>query len=235
MLFNISFSTGSVPKAWKRAVVIPVYKKGETKIPTNYRPISLTSAVTKLMESIIKDSILRHCTDNNLLSNFQFGFLPRRSANLQLIQYLDFITVNCSRGYLVDSVYLDFRAAFDSVVHSKLVHKLQLFGLSGNLLNWINSFLTDRFYSVKVGDCYSEWAPVLSGVPQGSVLGPLLFILFINDINECIIDESCKLFAFADDAKCCSCIKSYLDCEKLQLTLNAIENWSTEWQLPLLL
>jgi hypothetical protein len=132
-------------------------------------------------------------------------------------------------------VYIDFKAAFDSVVHSKLMHKVKLFGVGGNLLNWIESFLSERFFSVKVGSCYSDWAPVLSGVPQGSVLGPLLFILFINDLTKCCFDESCKIFIFADDAKCYSCIKSYRDCEKLQSTLTTIEKWSAEWQLPIAL
>ena len=234
ILFNISLSSGTVPNAWKRAIVIPVYKKGETKNPINYRPISLTSIVSKLMESVIKDSLMRHCTAGNLLSEHQFAFMPRKSANLQLIQYLDIINTNCSKGYQVDSVYLDFRAAFDSVVHSKLLFKLKLFGVSGNLMKWIESFLSERFYSVRVGCSYSEWSPVLSGVPQGSVLGPLLFILYINDLTECCQKES-KIFIFADDGKCFSCIKSYQDCVNLQTTLTAVENWYIKWQLQLAL
>jgi len=140
ILFNLSISSGKVPKAWKRAIVVPVYKKGESKIPTNYRPISLTSIVSKLMEGIIKDSIIRHCNVNNLLSDDQFAFLPRRSANLQLMQYHDLIATNCSKGFQTDSVYLDFKAAFDSVVHSKLLYKLKLFGVHGSMLNWIRYF-----------------------------------------------------------------------------------------------
>lgn len=233
MLFNLSMSSSTVPKSWKRSIVIPIYKKGDAKSPTNYRPISLTSLVSKLMEGVIKDSIVRHCKANNLLSDYQFGFMPRRSANLQLIQYHDILASNYSKGYQSDSVYLDFKAAFDSVVHSKLLYKLKHFGISGDLINWIESFLSERFYSVRVGTCYSEWSPVFSGVPQGSVLGPLLFILFINDLIECSFDKTCNIFVFADDAKCFSCIKTYEDCEKLQSTLNAIDHWSIEWQLPL--
>lgn len=130
-------------------------------------------------------------------------------------------------------MYLDFKAAFDSVVHTKLLYKLKLFGIGGNLINWIESFLSERFFSVRIGNCYSDWSPVYSGVPQGSVLGPLLFILFINDLTNCCCDENCNIFVFADDAKCLSIIKSYQDCEKLQSTLSAIENWSIVWQLPL--
>jgi hypothetical protein len=139
---------------------------------------------------------------------------------------------NSSKGSQVDSVYLDFAKAFDSVVHSKLLHKLVSFGISGNLMGWIESFLTNRVQSVRVGLCRSDWSPVLSGVPQGSVLGPLLFILFINDLTDCCID-SCKMFVFADDAKCFTCVKSNDDCVKLQKVLFAIENWSIIWQLPL--
>ena len=235
ILFNISVSSERVPNAWKQAIVIPVFKKGEAKIPVNYRPISLTSIASKVMEGIIKNSIIRHCNANNLLSEYQFAFVPRKSTNLQLIEYNDFIATSCSKGFQVDSVYLDFKAAFDSVVHSKLLYKLRLFGISGNIINWIESFLTDRFYSVKVGNCYSDWSPVVSGVPQGSVLGPLLFIIFINDLTKCCINDNCKIYVFADDAKCLSRIKSYQDCEILQSTLNAIESWSNEWQLSLAL
>ena len=140
ILFNLSISSGTVPKSWKCAIVIPVFKSGEAKSSTNYRPISLTSIASKVMEGIVKDSIVRHCNSNNLLSDHQFGFLPRRSANLQLLQYHDLVATNCAKGYQVDSVYLDFKAVFDSVVHSKLLHKLTLFGINGNLINWIKSF-----------------------------------------------------------------------------------------------
>lgn len=235
ILFNLSISSGAVPKSWKRAIVIPIFKSGEAKSPTNYRPISLTPIASKLMEGIVKDSIIRHCNSRNLLSEYQFGFLPRRSANLQLIQYHELVANNCSKGYQTDSVYLDFKAAFDSVVHSKLLHKLKQFGIGGNLIQWIESFLSERFFSVRVGNCYSDWSHALSGVPQGSVLGPLLFVLFINDLTKCCCDENCNILMFADDAKCLSVIKSYQDCEKLQSTLTAIENWSTVWQLPLAL
>ena len=117
-----------------------MYKKGEAKCPNNYRSISLTSIVSKLMEGVVKDTLIKHCTANNLLSEYRFAFLPRKSANLQLIQYHDLIVTNCSKGYQVDSIYLDFRAAFDCVVHNKLLHKLKCFGVSGNLINWIESF-----------------------------------------------------------------------------------------------
>jgi hypothetical protein len=159
--------------------------------------------------------------------------LPRRSANLQLIQYFDKIATNNSKGYQTDSIYLDFAKAFDSVVHSKLFFKVSLFGINGLLFDWIKSFLVNRFQSVKVGSSLSDWTPVLSGVPQGSVLGPVLFVLFINDLTECCMDSDCMMYMFADDVKCLKCINSMQDCENLQAVLDKIENWSNLWQLPL--
>ena len=135
-------------------------------------------------------------------------------------------------GSQVDSIYLDYSKAFDSIVHEKLLFKLEKYGIAGNLLVWLSSFLSNRMQAVKVNNNLSEWSQVLSGVPQGSVLGPLLFIIYINDLNNCCPDLE-SLYLFADDAKYFSVIESLSDCISFQNTLTSISNWSNLWQLNL--
>jgi hypothetical protein len=232
MLFNISMNTGEIPKAWKNSIVVPIFKKGDKSDKKNYRPISLTSIICKLMESIIKDDLLTYLRKNELIYSKQYGFMPRRSTNTQLLRYFNDLSSCLINGCQVDSIYLDYSKAFDSISHNKLIFKLGRYGVSGNLLQWLTSFLTGRLQSVKVGSCYSEWSIVRSGVPQGSVLGPILFLIYVNDlISSC--PELNSLFLFADDAKCFATINSLSDCETLQKSLDSISGWSNLWQLSL--
>ena len=158
--------------------------------------------------------------------------MPKRSTNTQLLRYFNELSSNIVEGCQVDSIYLDYAKAFDSIVHSKLIFKLKNYGVSCNLLEWLSCFLIGRLQSVKVGNSFSEWSPVSSGVPQGSVLGPILFLIYINDMNfSC--PELKTLFLFADDAKCFAQIKSISDCDNLQKSLDSISQWSNTWQLSL--
>ena len=232
LIFNISMASGAIPSAWKKSIITPIFKKGDKSCANNYRPISLTSIVGKLMESIIKDSLLSYFSKNDLLYPKQYGFLPKKSTNAQLLRYFNEISSCLLDGCQVDAVYLDFSKAFDSIVHSKLVFKLQKYGISDSLLEWISCFLTDRIQTVKVNNSFSEWSPVVSGVPQGSVLGPLLFLIYINDLSTSCPDLK-LLFLFADDAKCFACIRSLNDCIILQSSLDSVSNWSNLWQLNL--
>ena len=190
--------------------------------PSNYRPISLTCIACKLMECGIKDTLLAFLKEHNVINASQHGFMARKSTTTHLLECnLDWNTaISCKNG--IDVVYLDFAKAFDSVVHKKLLAKLKCYGIVSMLLNWIESFLTNRFQAVRVGSCYSSICSVISGVPQGSVLGHVLFILFVNDITECITDNvSVKLFA--DDAKVYSVINDVnFNSFKLQHTLDSI-------------
>ena len=168
-----------------------------------------------------------------MLSDCQFGFLSKKSTNLQLLQYLEYISSNIAKGLQVDSIYLDFAKAFDSVSHPKLLHKLNHYGVRGDLLTWLESFLSDRRQCVRVGSTLSSWIPVVSGVPQGSVLGPVLFLFFINDLPLVCGNTNCVVFMFADDVKCSSVIRSLADCVNLQSAIESINRWSFAWQLPL--
>ena len=143
ILFNKSLNSGTLTSDWKCANVTPIHKKGARNLACNYRPVSLTSIFSKLMESIVKDHILNHLSTNNLLSPYQFGFIPGRSCSTQLLMMLDYLTHHLDEGYSIDVIYLDFQKAFDTVPHRRLLQKLTSFGIHGNVLKWIESFLSN--------------------------------------------------------------------------------------------
>ena len=198
LLFSRSLSERIVPGPWKNSNITPIYKKGLHSDPLNYRPISLTSICSKSMERIVSDAIRHHLEENHLLSDAQFGFRPGRSVQDQLIITYDYITQQYDIGNVVDLVLFDFKKAFDMVPHSILLDKLFLLGLRDPLLGWIADFLRNRTMRVVVSGITSTSRPVSSGVPQGSVIGPLLFIVFINHL---IHDLHSFTQLFADDLK----------------------------------
>ena len=227
-LFRETLRQGYVPKDWKTAHVSPIFKKGASNLPVNYRPVSLTCIVCKVMESLVREVIVSYLAANNLLSNRQFGFISGRSTTLQLLSFIEYCTdIMSSRG-VTDTVYLDFAKAFDSVPHRRLLGKLSSYGIQGNLHKWIESFLVGRIQRVKVHGQLSSEETVLSGIPQGSVLGPLLFVIYINDLPESILSHT---LMFADDTKVFQQIQSYEDSLLLQEDLRKLEMWSREWLL----
>ena len=228
MIFNKSLEEGSLPDEWKDANVSPIFKKGEKSNPGNYRPISLTSIVCKVMESILRDRIMEHLTDNELLTRCQHGFVPKRSCITNLLDVMDKWTDSLDIGKPVDAVYLDFAKAFDSVPHHRLVSKIRQYGIKGRIGAWITDFLTNRRQRVAVQGSYSEWADVVSGVPQGSVLGPILFVIFINDLPEGI-KSWCTMYA--DDTKISSPVENEEDRDTLQEDLDRLVAWADKWQL----
>lgn len=196
---NICNSCQDIPVEWKLAQIIPVFKNGDKANPSNYRPISLTSNVCKLWESVVNGKLVDFLEKKKIFTDSQHGFRKNRSCVTQLIEFTKTIANEMNQGHEIDVLYLDFSKAFDLVSHVYLLQKLLNVGVGGNFLALIKSFLKDRCQVVKVTDALSKVGNITSGVPQGSVLGPTLFLLFINDLPQCL--ENVKCFLFADDAK----------------------------------
>jgi ribonuclease P/MRP protein subunit RPP40 len=228
LIFNKSLKESFVPLDWKLANVTPIFKKGSRQLPANYRPVSLTSHIGKLLESLLRDKMITHLNSYKLIGHSQHGFTARKSCLTNLLVYLEYVTTQTDLGYPVDVIYLDFQKAFDKVPHVRLVNKIKAHGISGNVLKWIEKWLYDRKQRVVVSGQPSSWSSVLSGVPQGSILGPLLFIIFINDIDDGVIS---KLLKFADDTKVFAKVSTQQDIDRLQNDLHKLFNWSVDWQM----
>ena len=230
LIFNASLSNQYVPNEWKEANITAIYKKGDQKDPGNYRPVSLTCIICKILESFIRDSIMEHMRKHKLFSDKQFGFINGRSTVLQLLKALDEWTLELDMRKDVNVIYCDFMKAFDKVPHLRLIHKLKMYGITEPYTSWFKSFLLDRRQRVVVNGTTSEWKEVTSGVPQGSVLGPLLFVLYINDLPD-VIKNGSGIYLFADDTKLYKSISSTTDCESLQKDLFEMQKWADMWLL----
>ena len=236
MIFKESLRTGEIPEDWRKANITPIFKKGSKNDPANYRPVSLTSQVCKVLESMVKEQMFDHLKNKDLLSEKQHGFREGRSCLSNLLTTLEDWTDTLDDKACVDIAYLDFRKAFDLVSHKHLLLKLQKHGINGKIGNWIKAFLENRKQKVVIRGHESEELDVLSGVPQGSVLGPLLFLIFINDLPKC---TTCPVCLFADDSKIYCKIPRYgIDCNEsesgqniLQNDLNELQKWATKWKM----
>lgn len=232
ILFNKSLTSSTLPSDWLTADVIPLFKgKGDKSSPENYRPISLTSVVCKVLESLLKKHILRFLSLHELLDTRQFGFLQRKSTTSQLLSCMEEWSSALGDQDYIDVVYLDFAKAFDTVPHAKLLYKMNMYGLTGMILEWIKAYLAQRTQRVNVNGTLSSWKDVTSGVPQGSVLGPLLFLIYINDLPKAISTACCVLFA--DDTKIYRVVKTHSDSLLLQTALNDLSTWVKKWDLRL--
>ena len=228
MLFRKSMERGSVPEDWRRANIVPIFKAGSRSKAENYRPVSLTSQICKVFEGLIRDVIVGHLERNDLLNITQHGFRKGRSCLTNLLTFLEKVTEGLDREENVDVIFLDFAKAFDKVPHERLLRKVRGMGIDGELLRWIEVWLKDRFQRVGVKGSWSEWRRVWSGVPQGSVLGPVLFLIFIDDLDE---DLACSVLKFADDTKVFGVVNGIEDRNRLQADLRRLVEWSDKWQM----
>ena len=228
LIYKASIHQGKLPDCWKIGYVTPIHKSGDRHLPSNYRPITITSNLCRLLERLIKTKMMDHVLHNNLLSKDQHGFVNGRSCLSNLLQTLDELIDSYDKGLIIDEIFLDFAKAFDKVPHQRLLLKLRKYGIDGNLLCWIESFLGSRKQYVRIKNIVSDEGSVNSGVPQGSVLGPILFLLYINDLPT-FIKSKAKLFA--DDTKIYRVIRSIYDADILQEDLNSLIDWCKEWRM----
>lgn len=212
LIFNKFFKSGELPSTWLQANVTPLYKKGQNTDPSNYRPVSLTFVACKVMERIIRDRLMSHLSGNNILAFQQHGFRSKRACSTNLLETMDYCTKALTSNQWLDMIFLDFAKAFDKVSHRRLLQKLAAYGISGKLL---------------------AWNDVDSGVPQGSVLRPVLFIIFINKLADLI---ACVGKMYADDTKIMWGINRSNpepDFEKLQNDIDSILKWTHTWRMQL--
>lgn len=229
-IFSQSYHDGVLPEDWKTAKVIPVHKAGDKQNPSNYRPISLTSIPCKIMEHIILTHLVNFLEDNSFFSLTQHGFRKGFSCETQLLSFTNDLHFYLDSAFSTDCIFLDFAKAFDKVNHSLLLYKLSILNIDPSVLNWIRAFLFSRLQFVHANDTNSSTVPVGSGVPQGSVLGPLLFLIYINDLPATVNSRICL---FADDCVIYRKITNDSDIRSLQVDLNNILDWCHNWKMEL--
>lgn len=223
-LYHTSLDSGIIPSQLKLARVTPIYKGGSRAEPNNYRPIALTSHIIKVFERILVNWMTSYLEDNKKLSDNQYGFRSGRSCLAQLLAHHEKILTSLEHDTNVDVIYLDFAKAYDKVDHGILLHKVREIGITGKVGQWLHSFLTNRQQVVMVDGIVTQPSKVISGVPQGSVLGPLLFLIHITDINEYIQHSS--IASFADDTRILKEVTSDHEAALLQSDLNALYAWA---------
>ena len=229
ILCRLSIEQGVFPARWKRANVVPVHKKGDKKNPENYRPVSLLPLCSKVLQKVVYDCLLDHCRP--VLPLNQHGFLPKRSCVTNLTCFLNDAWGSIAEGKQLDTVYTDFSSAFTSVSHKLLLHKMkQSFNVSDRAYSWLSSYLSDRCQRVVINGKQSPWIPVLSGVPEGSICGPLLFTCFTADI-PLYVKSGCTMYA--DDVKLHKLVRCEDDARALQSDIDSLAQWSRAWKLRL--
>ena len=230
-VFNTSMKEAKVPGDWKLANISPIYKKGSKSDPQNYRPIALTSIIGKVMEQIIVQHVTNHLDHHDIIRGSQHGFRRGRSTVTNLLAYLEDLTKAVDQGKNVDVLYIDFARAFDKVPHRKLISKVRGVGLSGAVLQWVEDWLSGRQQRVVIkGEC-SDWTDIKSGVIQGSCLGPLLFTIYINDIDNAVVGSGAAVHKFADDSKASGVVNNEEDRILFQHTIDQLIAWAEQWEM----
>ena len=224
ILFQLSYNTGTIPNEWKQANVVPVHKKGSKACVENYRPISLTSIIMKTYERVIREKLLSIC--GHLIDDRQHGFMLKKSCCTQLVTFCDSLALSLNKNIQTNVIYFDFQKAFDSVNHDIILTKLKFqYNIDGSLLRFFVNYLKGRNQQVVIGSEKSSTKNVNSGVPQGSIIGPILFILFINDITS-QISPGTNIALYADDTKIWREIITGDDHWILQNDINKLLNWA---------
>lgn len=223
-IINLSITSGIYPDLLKTSLVVPIHKSDDSKILNNYRPISLQNTLSKILENCVKIQLMKFFTQNSILSQHQYGFVVNKNTDLALERHITRIVDNVDNRKPTVGVYLDFTKAFDLVDLNFLLYKLEMTGVRGISLSWFRSFLFGRKQKVKIKNCYSETLEVNFGVPQGGVLGPILFVTFLNDLLSLSFNSS--IYAFADDTSIICSENSYSILQfKLKQDLEKISNW----------
>ena len=231
LIFRNCIAAEKFPRIWKKANVIPIHKKNERNLLKNYRPISLLPICSKIFERLIFNSLYNYISKNNLLSQNQSGFRPGDSCTNQLLSITHYIhsSFDDHSSLEVRGVFLDMSKAFDKVWHDGLIYKLKTFGITGRLLSLLKDFLSDRSQCVALNGQYSEWQKINAGVPQGSILGPLLFLIYINDLSL-NLESTVKLFA--DDVSLFSVVHDPItSAAQLNSDLKRVNDWAHNWRM----
>ena len=227
-LFCLSLKSGELPQDWKQATVIPIYKKGDHSLPSNYRPISLLSILSKVLEIIIFQHLYRHV--NPIIPMNQSGFRKKDGTALQLARIVHSLSEALEKKNAVVSCFFDLTKAFDRVWHKGLLAKLEHLGIGGSLLRWLTNYLENRTQRVRIGKVVSSWQGIKAGVPQGSVLGPLLFIIYTHDLPQHIFPPvDCNMFA--DDTALCSVTNLLMQSVRSLQVSTSVGKWLSDWRL----
>ena len=224
----MSLHTNIIPDFWRTAIVRPIPKSKSSTID-QFRPISLTATSSKIIEKVIMQELLPFLDEHKLLDDRQAGFRHTRSVTTQLAETHSIYAEHMSNNVPFDTIYIDFKKAFDSIDHRLLMHKLESLGISHNLVAWLSAYLSNRSQTVLINNNYSAHTTITSGVPQGSSIGPILFILYINDIST-ILPPTIRYGLYADDLKIFAPATLSVD---LQLALNRLSEWSSQWNLTI--
>jgi hypothetical protein len=229
-IFNCSIAAGYFPSAWKTGIVVPVYKKGDRYNMSNYRPITILPIISRLFERIVIKSLSSYLDKHHVIANNQHGFRKLHSCETALLSLLDNWYKQIDKGATVVAAALDYTKAFDTIQHGLLIHKLTEIGINGIALNWFQSYLYGRQQCVRYDETLSSCLPITSGVPQGSVLGPVLFIIYINDLLRMLPNS----VAYADDLTVYSYGATYTDAvNSINLLLDNVASWSRQNGLTL--